>query len=72
MKEKLGNNLRALRFHQSEMTQQELADKIGVSRMTIYSIETNRYTPSTLLALKLSEIFNRPVGEIFYLVEDNC
>ena len=50
-----------------ELTQEELASKIGVSRQTINSIEKNRYVPSTILALKLSEIFGKPVNEIFVL-----
>lgn len=51
------------------LTQEELAKKIGVSRQTINSIEKNRYVPSTILALKLSEVFNKPVNEIFSLEE---
>ncbi len=53
------------------LTQEELAQKIGVSRQTINSIETNRYVPSTLLALKLSELFNKPVNEFFKLEEND-
>ena len=49
------------------MTQQDLADKVGVSRQTINSIETERYIPSTLLAIKLSEIFKTTVNDIFTL-----
>lgn len=49
------------------LTQEELAQKIGVSRQTINSIETNRYIPSTVLALKLSQTFNKTVNEIFSL-----
>ena len=49
------------------LTQDELAHKIGVSRQTINSIEANRYVPSTVLALKLSEIFGKPVNEFFKL-----
>lgn len=49
------------------LTQQELAEKIGVSRQTINSIETNRYVPSTVLALKLSRLFNKPVNDFFTL-----
>jgi len=67
---RLENNLRRLRFEKNEMTQQELADLIGVSRMTIYSIEKGKYVPSTILALKISKIFGKPVEEIFYLDED--
>ena len=50
-------------------TQEELAKRIGVSRQTINSIETNRYVPSTLLALKLSKLFNKPVNDFFTLEE---
>lgn len=53
------------------LTQDELAKKIGVSRQTINSIEANRYVPSTVLALKLSEIFNKPVNDFFKLSEDD-
>lgn len=51
------------------LTQEQLAKKIGVSRQTINSIEKNRYVPSTILALKLSQICNKPVNEIFILDE---
>ena len=53
------------------LTQDELAQKIGVSRQTINSIETNRYVPSTLLALKLSKVFNKPVNDFFKLNEND-
>lgn len=53
------------------LTQDELAKKIGVSRQTINSIEANRYVPSTVLALKLSELFNKPVNEFFKLSPDD-
>jgi len=49
------------------LTQQELADAVGVSRQTINSIEVGRYIPSTILALKISGIFKKPVNEIFEL-----
>jgi putative transcriptional regulator len=49
------------------MTQQDLADKIGVSRQTINSIEAERYVPSTLLSLKIAAIFKTTVNEIFKL-----
>ena len=49
------------------LTQDELAQKIGVSRQTINSIEANRYVPSTVLALKLSKLFGKPVNEFFKL-----
>ncbi|WP_375560827.1 helix-turn-helix transcriptional regulator [Bernardetia sp. OM2101] len=53
------------------ITQEELAEKIGVSRQTISSIEKNKYVPSTVLALKLSQLFQKPVNEIFELDEDD-
>lgn len=52
------------------ITQEELAEKIGVSRQTINSIETNRFVPSTVLALKLSELFGKSVNDFFEL-DDN-
>jgi putative transcriptional regulator len=53
------------------LTQQDLADKIGVSRQTINSIEADRYVPSTVLSLKISEVFRIPVNDIFTLEEDD-
>jgi putative transcriptional regulator len=53
-----------------DLTQDELAQKIGVSRQTINSIEANRYVPSTVLALKLSALFGKPVNEFFKLSAD--
>ena len=49
------------------MTQQELADAIGVSRQTIFAMETSRYVPSTILALKLALIFRKKVEDLFEL-----
>ncbi len=63
----LNNNLRRMRFEAGEMSQQTLAEKAGVTRMTIYSIEKGKYVPSTLLALKFAHIFNVSVEEIFSL-----
>jgi len=68
---KLRNNIRKLRFGNNEMSQKELAEKIGVTRQTIYSIEKNKFVPSTLLALKIAKIFNKSVEEIFFLVKNN-
>jgi len=52
-----------------QMTQQELAEKIGVSRQTINAIESNKYIPSTVLALKIARLFQKKVEEIFTLEE---
>lgn len=54
-----------------DLTQEALANKIGVSRQTINSIEKNRYVPSTILALKISNVFKKTVNEIFKLDEDD-
>ncbi|WP_417887751.1 helix-turn-helix transcriptional regulator [Zunongwangia sp.] len=51
------------------LTQEDLAKKINVSRQTINSIENNKYIPSTVLALKLSNVFDKPVNEFFQLEE---
>lgn len=53
------------------LTQGDLAKKIGVSRQTINSIEANRYVPSTVLALKLSSVFGKPVNDFFKLTADD-
>ena len=54
-----------------QMTQQELAEKIGVSRQTINAIESNKYIPSTVLALKIARLFQKNVEEIFTLEEND-
>ena len=53
------------------LTQDDLAKLVGVSRQTVNSIETGRYIPSTVLALKISKIFEKPVDEIFELEESD-
>ena len=51
------------------MTQQQLADAVGVSRQTVNAVETGKYVPSTLLALKIARTFRKPVEAIFALEE---
>lgn len=53
------------------MTQQDLAEKVGVSRQTINSVESQKYIPSTVLALKIAKVFNTKVDELFQLEEDD-
>jgi putative transcriptional regulator len=60
------NNIRVARATQ-KMTQQQLADAIGVSRQTINAIESGKFVPSTVLALKMARLFEKPVEEIFTL-----
>ncbi len=67
---KLENNLRKYRFEHNEISQQDLANAVGVTRLTIHSIETGKFNPSTLLALKIAAYFNASLEEIFFLVED--
>lgn len=54
---------------ETRMTQQQLADAVGVSRQTINAIEAGRFVPSAVLALKIARIFGCPVEEIFILEE---
>lgn len=67
----LNNNIRVERAI-LRISQQELAEAIGVSRQTIFSIENNKYVPSTELALKLSAYFNKTVNELFWLSDTNA
>ncbi|MCE5186007.1 MAG: helix-turn-helix transcriptional regulator [Planctomycetaceae bacterium] len=67
--EALTNNIRRLRFDAGEMTQQELADKTGVTRQTIIAIEQGRYAPSLPLAIRIARAFGKTVEEVFQLAE---
>jgi len=60
------NNIRVERAIKN-ITQAELAELIGVSRQTINTIESNRYVPSTILALKIARVFGKPLEEVFML-----
>ena len=64
------NNIRVERAIKN-ITQAELAELISVSRQTINTIESNRYVPSTVLALKIARVFGKPVEEIFILEEED-
>ncbi len=59
------NNIRKLRFLSDEMTQQQLADKTGVTRQTIVAIENGKYSPTLELAFKIAKVFNLPLEEVF-------
>ena len=63
------NTVRRCRFDANEMTQLQLADRLGVSRQTIISIEAGKYQPSLELAFKLAQVFGKRVDEIFVLVD---
>lgn len=62
------NNIKVQRAI-ANLTQAELAEKIGVSRQTINAMELGKYVPSTVLALKISQVFGKSVNEIFELEE---
>ena len=66
----LGNNIRRCRFDKNEMSQEELAAAVGVTRQTIHSIEKGKFVPSTLLAMKIARFFGRKVDEVFFIIED--
>lgn len=59
------NNIRALRFAHKEMTQQTLAERIGVSRQTVNAIEGGKYSPSLEVAFQIAQVFEKPVEEVF-------
>jgi len=68
---KLDNNLRRCRFDWDTISQEALAKELGVTRQTIISIEKCRFMPSTLLAIRIAQFFNKSVEEIFYIVDEN-
>jgi len=59
------NAIRALRFAHDEMTQAELADRVGVTRQTIIAIEQGRYSPSLEVAFQIARVFKVPLDEVF-------
>ena len=64
-KRRVQNNIRKLRFHHNEMTQEQLAKKVGVTRQTIIAIESAKYAPSLELAFRIALVFGVPLGEVF-------
>ncbi len=61
----INNRIRRLRFDHGEMTQQQLADEVGVTRQTIIAIEAGKYAPSLPLAFRLARAFNTTVEDVF-------
>ena len=59
------NRIRELRFHAGEMTQAELAQRIGMTRQTIVAIEQGKYSPSLGAAFRIAQVFGVPIGEVF-------
>lgn len=62
---RITNSIRALRFANGEITQAELAQRIGVTRQTVIAIEQGRYSPSLELAFQIARVFNVPLDQVF-------
>ena len=62
---KIENRIRRLRFDRNEMTQQDLADRVGVTRQTINAIELGKYSPSLEVAFRIARAFGVPLEEVF-------
>lgn len=70
-KSPISNNIRKFRFEHDEMTQQQLAEKVGVTRQTIVAIESAKYSPSLELAFRIARVFNTPLEEVFFYEGDD-
>ena len=62
---RIRNNIRTLRFHNGEMTQEDLGDRVGLTRQTIIAIEQSRYSPSLEAAFKIARVFGVPLEDVF-------
>jgi len=71
-KAEIANSVRRLRFDHQEMTQQELADRVGCTRQTIIALEQGRYVPSLSLAFRIARVFGRPLEEVFEYRDGNA
>jgi putative transcriptional regulator len=69
-KGRITNQIRRLRFDADEMTQKDLADRVGVSRQTIVAIEAAKYSPTLELAFAIAQVFDRPLGDVFQWTPD--
>ena len=67
---KLGNKIRICRAEADRMSQETLANQVGVTRQTIHSIENGKFIPSTLLAFRIARTFNKCVEDVFF-IDDN-
>ena len=70
--DRLSNHVRRLRFESGQMTQQQLADKVGVTRQTIIAIEAGKYSPSLPLAFRIAHTFGVPIEQIFQYDEQEA
>ena len=69
-KTRITNSIRRLRFEHDEMTQQELAEQVGLTRQTINAIELAKYSPSLEAAFRIAEVFGVPLTEVFAYGEE--
>ena len=67
---KVTNSIRALRFAANEMTQSELADRVGATRQTVIAIEQGRYSPSLEMAFRIAGVFGVPLEQVFHYPEE--
>jgi putative transcriptional regulator len=67
---RISNRIRTLRFHHGEMTQQALAEQIGVTRQTVNAIEAAKYSPTLEVAFRIAEVFGVPLDEVFQYEAD--
>lgn len=63
---KVGNRIRKLRFEHDEMTQEALAQAVGITRQTVIALEAERYAPSLDLAMRIADVFGRRVDDVFF------
>jgi putative transcriptional regulator len=68
IKGRIRNNIRRLRFEHSEMTQQQLAERVGVTRQTVIAIEQDKYSPSLEVAFRCALVFGVPLEQVFQYV----
>ncbi|HEX4096650.1 MAG TPA: helix-turn-helix transcriptional regulator [Caulobacteraceae bacterium] len=66
----IANQIRRLRFEQGEMTQAELAERIGMTRQTVAAIEAGKYSPSLEAAFRIAEVFGVPLDQVFQRTRD--
>jgi putative transcriptional regulator len=64
-KSRIRNKIRTFRFFRDEMTQQQLAEKVGVTRQTIIAMEQEKYSPSLELAFRIAQVFGVPLEDVF-------
>ena len=69
-KTRIENCIRKLRFEHDEMTQQDLAERVGMTRQTVNAIELGKYSPSLEVAFRIARVFGRPLEEVFTYPDD--